>query len=125
MVFLLRIAVMFTVLLAVLANLGVNITAFVASLGIGGIAVAFALQAILSDLFASLSIGLDKPFEVGDFIVVDDLLGTVEYVGIRTTLAQPERRATGALEYRVTEIADTQLQAHVGTQGVIQLRYHA
>ena len=85
MVFLLRIAVMFTVLLAVLANLGVNITAFVASLGIGGIAVAFALQAILSDLFASLSIGLDKPFEVGDFIVVDDLLGTVEYVGIRTT----------------------------------------
>ena len=55
MVFLLRIAVMFTVLLAVLANLGVNITAFVASLGIGGIAVAFALQAILSDLFASLS----------------------------------------------------------------------
>lgn len=85
MVFLLRIAVMMTVLLAVLANLGVNITAFVASLGIGGIAIAFALQAILSDLFASLSIGLDKPFEVGDFIVVDDLLGTVEYVGIRTT----------------------------------------
>lgn len=85
MVFLLRIAVMLTVLLAVLANLGVNITAFVASLGIGGIAIAFALQAILSDLFASLSIGLDKPFEVGDFIVVDDLLGTVEYVGIRTT----------------------------------------
>ncbi|GGI55019.1 mechanosensitive ion channel family protein [Oxalicibacterium solurbis] len=85
MVFLLRLAIMLTVLLAVLANLGVNITAFVASLGIGGIAIALALQTILSDLFASLSIGLDKPFEVGDFIIVDDLMGTVEYIGVKTT----------------------------------------
>jgi small-conductance mechanosensitive channel len=85
MVFLLRIAAMLTVLLTVLANLGVNITAFVASLGIGGIAIALALQTVLSDLFASLSIGLDKPFEVGDFIVVDDMLGTVEHIGIKTT----------------------------------------
>ncbi len=85
MVFLLRIAVIFTVVLAVLANLGINITAFVASLGIGGIAIALALQNILGDLFASLSIGLDKPFEIGDFIIVDDMLGTVEYVGVKTT----------------------------------------
>jgi len=85
MVFLLRVAVMLTVLLTVLANLGINITAFVASLGIGGIAIALALQTVLGDLFASLSIGLDKPFEVGDFIVVDDLQGTVEYIGIKTT----------------------------------------
>lgn len=86
MVFLLRLAVMLTVVLTVLANLGVNITAFVASLGIGGIAIALALQTILSDLFASLSIGLDKPFEVGDFIIVDEvMLGTVEYIGVKTT----------------------------------------
>lgn len=85
MVFLLRLAVILTVILAVLANLGVNITAFVASLGIGGIAIALALQNVLSDLFASLSIGLDKPFEIGDFIIVDDMLGTVEYVGVKTT----------------------------------------
>lgn len=86
MVFLLRVAVLLTVLLAVLSNLGVNITAFVASLGIGGIAIALALQTILSDLFASLSIALDKPFEVGDFIIVDEvMLGTVEYIGVKTT----------------------------------------
>jgi small-conductance mechanosensitive channel len=85
MVFMLRLAVMLTVLLMVLANLGVNITAFVASLGIGGVAIALALQNILSDLFASLSIGLDKPFEIGDFIIVDDLMGTVEYIGVKTT----------------------------------------
>lgn len=85
MVFLLRITVLLTVLLMVLANLGINITAFVASLGIGGVAIALALQTILSDLFASLSIGLDKPFEVGDFIIVDDLMGTVEYIGVKTT----------------------------------------
>jgi len=85
MVFLLRVAVMLTVLLMVLDNLGVNITAFVASLGIGGVAIALALQTVLSDLFASLSIGLDKPFEIGDFIIFDDLMGTVEYIGVKTT----------------------------------------
>jgi small-conductance mechanosensitive channel len=85
MVFLLRLAVILTVVLAVLANLGVNITAFIASLGIGGIAIALALQIVLSDLFASLSIGLDKPFEIGDYIVVGDMQGNVEYVGVKTT----------------------------------------
>ena len=73
------------VLLLVLDNLGVNITALVAGLGVGGIAVALALQTILGDLFASLSIVLDKPFVVGDFLIVGELLGSVEYVGLKTT----------------------------------------
>ncbi len=73
------------VLLAILSNLGVNITAFVASLGIGGVAVALAVQNILGDLFASLSIAVDKPFEVGDFIGVGGMVGTVDYVGLKTT----------------------------------------
>jgi small-conductance mechanosensitive channel len=73
------------VLLLVLDNLGVNITALVAGLGVGGIAVALALQTILGDLFASLSIVLDKPFVVGDFLKVGEMLGTVENVGLKTT----------------------------------------
>jgi len=64
---------------------GVEITALVASLGIGGIAVALALQNVLGDLFASLSIVFDKPFFVGDFIIVDSYLGTVENIGLKTT----------------------------------------
>jgi small-conductance mechanosensitive channel len=71
--------------LAVLSNLGFNITAFVASLGIGGIAVALAAQNILGDLFASVSIALDKPFEVGDAIASGTVSGTVEHVGLKTT----------------------------------------
>ena len=72
--------------LLVLDNVpGVEITALVASLGIGGIAVALAVQNVLSDLFASLSIVLDKPFVVGDFIIVDDYLGSVENIGLKTT----------------------------------------
>ena len=73
------------VLLLILDNLGVNITALIAGLGVGGIAVALAVQTILGDLLASLSIVLDKPFVVGDFLIVDDLLGSVEYVGLKTT----------------------------------------
>ncbi|WP_457445814.1 mechanosensitive ion channel family protein [Roseateles sp. P5_E4] len=81
----LRGALWVVVVLAVLSNLGVNITAFVASLGIGGIALALAVQNILSDLFASLAIAVDKPFEVGDSITVGDVTGTVERVGLKTT----------------------------------------
>jgi len=73
------------VLLLLLDNLGVDITSLVAGLGIGGIAIALALQNILGDLFASLSIVLDKPFVIGDFIVVDDLMGTIEHIGLKTT----------------------------------------
>lgn len=64
---------------------GVQVTTLVASLGIGGIAVALALQSILGDLFASLAIALDKPFVIGDFIIVEEYLGTVEHIGLKTT----------------------------------------
>jgi len=73
------------VFLLALDQLGFDITALLAGLGVGGIAVALATQNILGDLFASLSIVLDKPFVVGDFIVVDNLRGNVERVGIKTT----------------------------------------
>ncbi len=73
------------VLLAMLSNMGVNITAFIASLGVGGIAIALAAQNILGDLFASVAIAVDKPFEVGDFIALGAVTGTVELVGVKTT----------------------------------------
>ncbi|WP_262927303.1 mechanosensitive ion channel family protein [Phytohalomonas tamaricis] len=71
--------------LLMLDNLGIDITALVAGLGIGGIAVALAVQSTLSDLLASLSIVIDKPFVLGDFIIVDDYMGTVENIGVKTT----------------------------------------
>lgn len=80
-----RIVLWSVVLLLVLDNLGLDITALVAGLGIGGVAVALAVQNILGDLFASLSIVLDKPFVVGDFLVVGEFLGVVEHVGLKTT----------------------------------------
>ncbi|KAA1189227.1 mechanosensitive ion channel family protein [Pseudohalioglobus sediminis] len=83
--FVARVALWAVVLLLVLDNIGINVTALVAGLGVGGIAVALAVQNILGDLFASLSIALDKPFAVGDFLIIDDLLGTVENIGLKTT----------------------------------------
>ena len=83
--FLTRVGVWAIVFLLVLDNLGVNITALVAGLGVGGIAVALAAQNIISDLFASLSIVLDRPFVLGDFLVIDDFYGNVEKVGLKTT----------------------------------------
>jgi small-conductance mechanosensitive channel len=83
--FLARLVLWVTVLLLVIDNLGIDVTALVAGMGIGGIAIALAVQNILSDLFASLSIVLDKPFVNGDFVVVGDMAGSVEHVGIKTT----------------------------------------
>jgi len=80
-----RVAVWALMLLLILDQLGFDITALVAGLGIGGVAIALAVQNILGDLFASLSIVLDKPFVVGDFIIVDNFIGTVEYIGLKTT----------------------------------------
>ena len=74
-----------TVFLFTLNNLGIQITTILAGLGVGGLAVALAIQKILGDLFSSLSIVLDKPFMVGDFIIVDNYLGEVEKIGLRTT----------------------------------------
>lgn len=80
-----RMGVWAIIALLVLDNLGFDIVTLVAGLGIGGVAVALAVQNILGDLFASLSILVDKPFVVGDFIIVGDQMGTVEKVGLKTT----------------------------------------
>ena len=81
-----RLAVWFLILLFVLNNFGIEVTALVATAGVGGIAIALAVQNILGDLFASLSIVLDKPFVVGDFLIIGgDFLGSVEHIGLKTT----------------------------------------
>ncbi|MBL0174902.1 MAG: mechanosensitive ion channel family protein [Ignavibacteria bacterium] len=80
-----RIALWSVIVLLVLDNFGVNITTLVAGLGIGGIAIALAVQNVLSDLFASLAIILDKPFVNGDTIMVDSFTGTVEKIGLKTS----------------------------------------
>lgn len=82
---LLRVVVWVMMMLAILSNMGINITALVASLGVGGIAIALAIQTVLSDVFASLAIGFDKPFEHGDFIVFGDVAGSIEHIGLKTT----------------------------------------
>ncbi|MDH4070802.1 MAG: mechanosensitive ion channel family protein [Ignavibacteria bacterium] len=85
MLFITRLVVWAVILLLALDNVGVDVTALITGLGIGGIAVALALQTILGDLFASLAIVLDKPFVIGDFITVADFSGTIEHVGLKTT----------------------------------------
>jgi small-conductance mechanosensitive channel len=80
-----RVLVWTLILLVILNHLNFNISALVTGLGVGGVAVALAVQNILGDLFASLSIVLDKPFVVGDFIIVDNYMGAVENVGLKTT----------------------------------------
>ena len=83
--FLARIALGILLIVLTLDLLGVKVTTLIAGLGITGIAIALAVQSVLGDLFAALSIVLDKPFVIGDFIVVDDVAGTVEHVGLKTT----------------------------------------
>ena len=83
--FIAKIAVWTIVLLIGLDNLGFSVTGLITGLGIGGIAIALAVQNILGDLFASLSIIIDKPFVIGDFIIVGDLMGNVERIGLKTT----------------------------------------
>jgi len=68
-----------------LDNLGFKITAVIAGLGIGGVAVALAAQAVLGDLFSYFAILFDRPFEIGDFIIIGDYLGSIEHIGIKTT----------------------------------------
>lgn len=84
--FVVRIVLFSILVLLSLDNIpGVEVTALLTGLGIGGVAVALAVQNILGDMFASLSIALDKPFVIGDFIVVDEYKGTVEHIGLKTT----------------------------------------
>lgn len=80
-----QVALWSIIVLMLLDNLGLDVTTLVASLGIGGIAVALAAQNVLGDMFASVAIALDQPVVIGDFIVVGELTGTVERVGIKTT----------------------------------------
>jgi len=68
-----------------LDNMGFKISAVIAGLGIGGVAVALAAQAVLGDLFSYFAIVFDRPFEIGDFIIIGDYLGCIEYIGIKTT----------------------------------------
>ncbi len=72
-------------IIILLDNFGIKVSALIAGLGIGGVAIALAAQAILGDLFSYFSIFFDRPFEIGDFIIIGDFLGTVEHIGIKTT----------------------------------------
>jgi small-conductance mechanosensitive channel len=85
LMFIVQMLVWAVFLLLALDNLGVNITALVAGMGVGGIAIALAVQTILGDLFGSMSIALDKPFVEGDSLRIDDIEGTVEKIGIKST----------------------------------------
>ncbi len=85
---LIKIVLWVGVIVFVLSNLGYNVTSLIAGLGIGGIAIALALQSILGDLFSSLTIYFDKPFKVGDSIMLGNQMGTVKKVGIKTTRIQ-------------------------------------
>lgn len=81
-----KIALWVLIIVLVLDNIpGINATTLITSLGIGGIAVGLAVQSILGDLFSSLTISLDKPFIIGDFIKVGELSGTVEHIGLKST----------------------------------------
>ena len=125
MTWVVRIMIWAATLLFIFDNLGVNITAFVASLGIGGVAIALAAQAVLGDAFSSFAIFMDKPFQVGDFIIVGDLLGTVEHVGFKTTRI----RSLGGEQLifsntDLTSSRDQKLQANAGTADRLQYRSH-
>ena len=95
-------------ILMILSNLGINVSSLIAGLGIGGIAIAFALQNILGDLFSSFAIYFDKPFKVGDFIIVGEHLGTVEKIGIKTTRIKSLRGEE--LVISNTELTSTRIQ---------------
>jgi len=77
--------VIWTIVVLVALDIYIDVTALIAGLGIGGIAIALAVQNVLSDLFASVSIIVDKPFVIGDFIVVGEQMGNVEKIGLKTT----------------------------------------
>ncbi len=99
--------------LLALDNLGIEIKPLLAGLGIGGIAVALAVQTVLSDLLASMSIALDKPFAVGDALQVDDLNGTVEHIGVKSTrLRSLLWRADHHLERGYPEITGAEQRSH-------------
>lgn len=81
----LKVSFLSLLILFTLHNMGIQVATMITGLGVGGIAIALAIQNILGDLFSSLSIILDKPFVVGDFIIIDEWMGEVEYIGLKTT----------------------------------------
>lgn len=80
-----KVAIWFIAGLIILDNMGVKISGLIAGLGIGGVAIAFAAQAILEDIFSYFIIFFDRPFEIGDFIIIGEYLGTIEHIGLKTT----------------------------------------
>ena len=80
-----RLTVWSIAVIILMDNLGIKVTTLVAGLGIGGVAIALAAQAILGDLFSYFTIFFDRPFEIGDFIITGEYLGVVEHIGIKTT----------------------------------------
>ncbi len=84
----LRFAVWIVATLMVLGNLGIEITPLIAGLGIGGVAIAIALQSVLGDFFSAFAIYLDKPFKDGDFLIIGKDMGTVKHIGIKSTRIQ-------------------------------------
>ncbi len=85
---LVKIGVWIIAFLMILANFGIEIAPLIAALGVGGIAIALALQTVLSDFFSALAIYFDKPFKEGDFIIVGGEMGVVKHIGIKTTRIQ-------------------------------------
>lgn len=83
--FLIKIVVWIAAFLFILDNLNIQITGLITGLGIGGVAIAFAAQNILTDLFNYVTIFFDKPFDIGDFIITGDYRGTIEHIGVKTT----------------------------------------
>ncbi|NEX19499.1 mechanosensitive ion channel [Thiorhodococcus mannitoliphagus] len=85
MLFFARVGIWMLVLVSVLSHFDYPITGLIGALGVSGIAIAFAVQNILADVFSSMAIILDKPFRVGDFIVTGETLGVIEQIGVKTT----------------------------------------
>ena len=110
-----KIVVWVILVLLMLDNIpGVDVSTLIASLGIAGIAVALAIQGILGDLFASLSIMLDKPFVIGDFISVGDYQGNVEDIGLKSTRL---RSSTGEeLVFSNTDLLDSRIRNYRSLQ---------
>ncbi len=84
-VFLVKLITWLIAILFILDNLNIEIRGLITGLGIGGIAIAFAAQTILADIFSYFTIFLDRPFDIGDFIIIGDYKGSVEHIGIKTT----------------------------------------
>ena len=110
-------------IVTVLSNLGYHVTTLITGLGIGGIAIALAVQNILSDLFSSFSIYFDKPFKIGDFIVVDKIMGNVKHIGIKTTritsldgeeLVIPNSKLVNATIQNYKKMKDRRIEFHIG-----------